>query len=591
MIGDRLRALERVVELRVPYDRGDVLAGAAPRRRGARRGARGGRHPGAGPPPRSAVHRSLRRRSSSPAPVSRRHRPVACRARPGSSPPPYPHDRLDALRRLADAVPGGVVDCSIGTPVDPMPDVALRALADAAPRADRLPAVDRDARRCGKRRPRGSRAASASTVDRCRAWSRASAPRSSSPRCRTCSACATRRATPCSIPAISYPTYEMGAVLAGLRAVPVPLDDEWHLDLTRVSDDGRRRGAPALDQRARQPHGAGRGRERTAGARSTWARERGIIVASDECYAEFTGDRPPRRRPRCRAAATACSRSLAVEALEHGRACGSGFVAGDAELVGYLGETRKHAGLMVPTPIQAAAAAALGDDEHVAEQRDRYAARRRARARRARRRTASSTTAGPPLLPLAARRRVGRRRLGDRGAASPRPARSSRRATSTARPAPTTCASRSASPTTGSSSRSTGSPSRRTRAPDAHAEEEPDMSDLEKQITQLWEQPRRPRRGDAEAEAARRTCARRSTCSTRGEARVAEVVDDEVVVHQWLKQAILLLFRLQEMSAIEARPVRVPRQDPAEARLRGGRRAGRARRAGPLGRVPRARAS
>jgi aspartate/methionine/tyrosine aminotransferase len=53
-----------------------------------------------------------------------------------------------------------------------------------------------------------------------------------------------------------------------------------------------------------------------------------------------------------------------------------GFVAGDADLVGYLGEVRKHAGMMVPGPVQAAAAAALGDDQHVDEQRSRYAARR-----------------------------------------------------------------------------------------------------------------------------------------------------------------------------------------------------------------------
>jgi aspartate/methionine/tyrosine aminotransferase len=53
-----------------------------------------------------------------------------------------------------------------------------------------------------------------------------------------------------------------------------------------------------------------------------------------------------------------------------------GFYAGDHELVSYLVETRKHAGLMVPVPMQAAAAAALGDDEHVEQQRVRYAERR-----------------------------------------------------------------------------------------------------------------------------------------------------------------------------------------------------------------------
>jgi aspartate/methionine/tyrosine aminotransferase len=54
----------------------------------------------------------------------------------------------------------------------------------------------------------------------------------------------------------------------------------------------------------------------------------------------------------------------------------AGFVAGDADLVGYLGEVRKHGGLMTPAPVQAAAAAALGDDTHVQQQRARYAARR-----------------------------------------------------------------------------------------------------------------------------------------------------------------------------------------------------------------------
>ena len=77
----------------------------------------------------------------------------------------------------------------------------------------------------------------------------------------------------------------------------------------------------------------------------------------------------------------------------------------------------------------------------------------------------------------------------------------------------------------------------------------------------------------------------------RGEVRVAEVVDDEVVVNEWVKHAILMWFRVQEMQIIEAGPVRVRRQAPAEARLRGRRRAGRARRVGALRRVPRAAAS
>src|SRR6266511_2115492 len=62
-------------------------------------------------------------------------------AEPGFVPPPYPHDRLRELRAVADAVPGGIVDCSVGTPVDPMPEVARRALGDAAVAATGYPAA------------------------------------------------------------------------------------------------------------------------------------------------------------------------------------------------------------------------------------------------------------------------------------------------------------------------------------------------------------------------------------------------------------------------------------------------------------------
>ncbi|HLX86963.1 MAG TPA: aminotransferase class I/II-fold pyridoxal phosphate-dependent enzyme, partial [Acidimicrobiales bacterium] len=70
-----------------------------------------------------------------------------------------------------------------------------------------------------------------------------------------------------------------------------------------------------------------------------------------------------------------------------------GFYAGDAGLVHYLSEVRKHAGLMVPGPVQAAARAALEDDGHVAEQRERY---RRRLDRLARALVASGLEATPP---------------------------------------------------------------------------------------------------------------------------------------------------------------------------------------------------
>jgi aspartate/methionine/tyrosine aminotransferase len=110
-----------------------------------------------------------------------------------------------------------------------------------------------------------------------------------------------------------------------------------------------------------------------------WARERGIIVASDECYAEFTYDGTGAPAPPVTALEAGSEGILAVHSLsKRSNLAGfrAGFVAGDPELVQYLGEVRKHAGFMVPAPVQAAGAAVLADDQHVDEQRARYAARR-----------------------------------------------------------------------------------------------------------------------------------------------------------------------------------------------------------------------
>jgi succinyldiaminopimelate transaminase len=110
-----------------------------------------------------------------------------------------------------------------------------------------------------------------------------------------------------------------------------------------------------------------------------WARERGAVVASDECYAElgWTGDPVSLLHP------DVCGGShdglLAVYSLsKQSNLAGyrAAFVAGDVGLIRELLEVRKHAGMIVPAPVQAAMVAALGDDEHVAVQRERYARRR-----------------------------------------------------------------------------------------------------------------------------------------------------------------------------------------------------------------------
>lgn len=289
----------------------------------------------------------------------------------GFVPPPYPHDRLEALKRLADVVPGGVVDCSIGNPVDPIPEVALHALATAAPGATGYPPS------VGSPELRG---AAAVWIDR--RFGVTVEPDA-------ILACVGTKELVASLPhllhlrdpsrdtvlfpAISYPTYAMGAELAGLRAVPVPLDDGWHLDLSRVTDADAERALLLWTNDPGNPTAAVAGAARMH-ATVDWARERGVLVAADECYAEFSGGAAPVTALHAGADGVLAVHSLSKRSNMAGYR--AGFVAGDPALVRYLGETRKHAGLMVPAPVQAAAAAALGDDAHVDVQRARYEERR-----------------------------------------------------------------------------------------------------------------------------------------------------------------------------------------------------------------------
>ena len=103
---------------------------------------------------------------------------------------------------------------------------------------------------------------------------------------------------------------------------------------------------------------------------AAWGREHGVLVASDECYAEFTYQGPPRSILQ-----HGCEGVLAVHSLsKRSNMAGvrAGFYAGDATVVHYLRETRKHAGCMVPGPVQAAAVAAWSDQSHVEAQARRY---------------------------------------------------------------------------------------------------------------------------------------------------------------------------------------------------------------------------
>ena len=224
-----------------------------------------------------------------------------------------------------------MVDASVGTPVDPMPRVVLGALADAAPGATGYPATIGSPR--SARRRRVGRAPLRLHAHRRRrdrvhrhqgSWWR---------RCPACCRCATRRATPCCTPAVAYPTYEMGALLAGLRAVPVPVDDEWHLDLGRVDPADAERALVLWLNDPSNPTGAVATPARD-GRAVEWARARGIVVASDECYAEFTYDADGAPAAPVTALDAGTDGVLAVHSLsKRSNMAGlrAGFVAGDRD--------------------------------------------------------------------------------------------------------------------------------------------------------------------------------------------------------------------------------------------------------------------
>lgn len=298
--------------------------------------------------------------------------------RDGFVPPPYPHDRLDDLRAIAESAPGGIVDASVGTPVDPTPEMVVQAATAALRDATGYPATIgsgafRDAA-AGWMQRRFGVTVSPDAVVACIGTKEvvAGLPRLLSLR-------DPGRDTVL-YPALSYPTYAMGSTLAGLRAVPVPVDDAWHPDVSSVDAEDVARALVLWCNDPANPTGVGSSAA-GLGATVEWARAHGIVVASDECYAEFTCDEHGDPAAPVTALAGDHDGVLAVHSLsKRSNMAGFriGFVAGDAELVGYLGEVRKHAGMMSAAPTQAAAVAALGDDAHVDEQRARYARRRAA---------------------------------------------------------------------------------------------------------------------------------------------------------------------------------------------------------------------
>jgi succinyldiaminopimelate transaminase len=278
--------------------------------------------------------------------------------------PDFPWDSLVPWGERARAHPDGIVDLSVGTPVDPTPAVVREALAAAAdapgyPLTVGRPELRRSALGWLERRFGVSGLGLDGVLP-------------------TIGSKELIGSLPAHLglgagdvvvhPELAYPTYEVGAALCG--ATPVAADA-----LTAL---GPRRVAVVWVNSPSNPTGRVLPREHLR-KMVDWARERGALLVSDECYLECGWDAEPvsvLHRDVCGGDHTGILtvHSLSKRSNLAGYRCG--FVAGDPRVVGELLAVRKNLGLIMPEPMQVAMQVALDDDEHVEEQRSRYAARR-----------------------------------------------------------------------------------------------------------------------------------------------------------------------------------------------------------------------
>jgi succinyldiaminopimelate transaminase len=169
------------------------------------------------------------------------------------------------------------------------------------------------------------------------------------------------------IPEVAYPTYEVGAVLAGLtvRRSDVPPDDAAGIVLVWLNSPGNPHGRVLTDEQLR--------------SWVAWGRAHDVPVVADECYVTLGWDVEPRSLLHPAVAGEDHTGLLAVHSLsKQSNAAGyrAGLLSGDPALVRRIWDVRRHLGLLVPGPVQEAMTAALADDAHVEEQKERYRARR-----------------------------------------------------------------------------------------------------------------------------------------------------------------------------------------------------------------------
>jgi succinyldiaminopimelate transaminase len=277
--------------------------------------------------------------------------------------PDFPWDLLAPYGDRARSHPDGIVDLSVGTPVDPTPLVVQEALAAAAdspgyPLVRGTPEVREAAARWVQRRLGATvePAAVLPTVGSKELVAGLPLQMGLGPQARVV------------VPALAYPTYAVGALAVGAEVVSADGLLELgpgRVDLVWVNSPSNPTGRVLPPEHLAKV--------------VAWARERGTVVVSDECYVELGWTAEPVSVLHPDVSGGSHEGLLAVHSLsKRSNLAGyrAGFVTGDPGLVAELVQVRKHLGLLVPGPVQAAMVAALDDDAHVQEQRARYAARR-----------------------------------------------------------------------------------------------------------------------------------------------------------------------------------------------------------------------
>jgi succinyldiaminopimelate transaminase len=280
--------------------------------------------------------------------------------------PVFPWDTLGDAHALAEAHPDGIVNLSVGTPVDPVAPLIREALAVASarpgyPTTAGAPGLLKSvvaalARRFGVTGLTESAVLPVIGTKEVIAWLPT-----------LLGLGATDLVV---VPELAYPTYDVGARLARTQVLRAD-------SLTQLGPQ-----SPALVYLNSPSNPTGRvlGVDHLRKVVS-WARERGVLVVSDECYLGLGWDTQPLSVLDPSVCDGDHTGLLAVHSLSKSSSLAgyrAGFVAGDRAVVAELLAVRRHAGMMVPTPVQAAMVAALDDDAHGHEQRDRYRRRREA---------------------------------------------------------------------------------------------------------------------------------------------------------------------------------------------------------------------